>query len=57
MSYNESTARFMAIADRLAQNASLIRYGAVSVELQVHDGRVSTVTYCTTEKTRSNAEK
>lgn len=44
--------KFLAIADRLAQNASLIKYGLVSVELQIHDGRVVSTTYATTEKTR-----
>ena len=54
---SEKEARFLAIADRLAQNCSTLRYGACTVELQIHDGRVCTVTYSTTEKTRSNTEK
>ena len=51
---NENAARFMAIADRLAHEVSSLAYGACSVELTVHDGRVVTVTYARTEKTRSN---
>ena len=50
---NENAARFMAIADRMAQNVSSLKYGIVSVELTVHDGRVVTTTHAVTEKTRS----
>ena len=51
---NENAARFMAIADRLAHEVSSLAYGACSVELTVHDGRVVSTTYAVTEKTRCN---
>lgn len=56
ISDKQPNARYLAIADRLAQNASTIQYGVVSVELQIHDNRICNITYSTTERTR-NAEK
>ena len=53
LSQENENVRFMAIADRLAQNANSVKYGLVSVELQIHDGRVCNVTYSTTEKIRN----
>ncbi len=49
---NKNVSPFLVIADRLAQNANSVKYGSVSVELQIHDGRIVTTTYAMTEKTR-----
>jgi uncharacterized protein with FMN-binding domain len=43
------------ITERLFENAAKIRYGQVSVALQVHDGRITSVTYLTTESTREGS--
>ena len=43
---------FLSLAEKLAQNVSSLKYGVVSVELVVHDGRVVTTTHSVTEKTR-----
>jgi hypothetical protein len=41
-----------AIVVRLLTNAAELRYGSVTVTLKLHDGRVVSVTYTTTEQTR-----
>jgi len=48
------------IITRLLSNAADVRYGAVSVTAKIHDGRITDITYSTTENTReteNNAEK
>lgn len=47
-----SPEKWNVITDRLAESTSRIRYGSVSAELKVHDGRIVTVTYSITENTR-----
>jgi hypothetical protein len=41
-----------AIVDRLLANAAGLKYGSVEVSLKLHDGRVVSVSYLTTESTR-----
>jgi len=43
-----------AIVTRLLTNAAELQYGAVSVTVKVHCGRVTDVTYTTTESMRDN---
>lgn len=52
--YSETSANayFIALADKVAANVASLKYGVVSVELTVHDGRVVTTTHAVTEKTR-----
>lgn len=52
MSENQNEEFFLTLAERLSQNVKSIKYGVVSVELVVHDGRVVTTTHSVTEKTR-----
>lgn len=40
------------ITDRLAESTSRVKYGSVSAELKIHDGRIVAVTYSITENTR-----
>ena len=40
------------IVAQLLTNAAGLRYGAVSVTAKMHDGRVVSVSYTTTEQTR-----
>jgi len=40
------------IVMRLLSNAAGLRYGATSVTVNVHDGRIVNVVYSTTESTR-----
>jgi len=47
---NQSKAE--AIVARLLSNAAGLRYGSVSVLAKLHDGRVVSVSYTTTEHTR-----
>lgn len=41
---------FIHIADRMAENASKIKYGIVGVEIKIHDGRIVSVMHSMTEK-------
>lgn len=50
---NQNNAYFIALADKVAANVASLKYGVVSVELTVHDGRVVTTTHAVTEKTRT----
>ena len=56
LSENQINRRFLEIADTLAENVASIRYGLVSVELQVHEGRIVATTHSKTEKTRLTKE-
>ena len=49
--------RAEAIVVRLLENAARLRYGSVSVSLKLHDGRIVTVSYSTTENTREQELK
>jgi hypothetical protein len=40
------------IAETLFKNANEVFFGAVSVELKIHEGRCVAITYSTTENTR-----
>lgn len=44
--------RAEAVTDRILSNAAGIQYGAVSVTANIHDGRIVSVVYSTTENTR-----
>ena len=41
-----------AVVARLLANAAGLRYGSVSVTAKLHDGRVVSVSYTTTEQTK-----
>jgi len=46
------------IVTRLLTNAAGLRYGSVSVTAKMHDGRVVSVSYSTTEQTKEqNSER
>jgi hypothetical protein len=47
---NQSKAETM--VSRLLTNAADLKYGSVSVTAKVHDGRITEVSYSTTESTR-----
>ena len=47
-----SQSKAEAIVAQLLTNAAGLRYGSVSVTAKMHDGRVATVYYTTTEQTR-----
>ncbi len=49
---NPAPEKWNAITDRLAESTSRIRYGSVTAELKIHDGRIVAVTYSVTENTR-----
>ena len=42
------------VVTRLMLNAANLKFGAVSVTLKVHDGRVTEVLYAITENTRES---
>jgi hypothetical protein len=44
------------IAGRLLENAGKVRFGSVSVNLKIHDGRVTGIEYQTAESTREGNE-
>ena len=46
-----------AIVTRLLSNAEELQYGSVSVTAKVHNGRVTEITYSTTESTREIESK
>ena len=50
---NQSRAE--AVTARLLANAAGVRYGSVSVTAKLHDGRVVSVSYTTTEQTKEDA--
>lgn len=56
MTTNQARQNVENIAERLCENAARIRYGLVSAELKVHNGRVVDITYSTTENTREKGE-
>ena len=45
-----------AIVTRLLANAADLKYGSVSVNVKLHDGRVVEVVYATTESTRESED-
>jgi hypothetical protein len=47
--------RAEAVAARLMAYAAGLRYGSVSVTAKLHDGRVVSVSYTTTEQTKEDA--
>jgi hypothetical protein len=49
-SVNQSKAE--AIVAQLLTNAAGLRYGSVAVTVKIHDGRVVSVSYATTEQTK-----
>jgi hypothetical protein len=52
---NQSKAE--AIVARLLSNVDGLRYGVVSVSVKLHDGRVVSVFYTTTEQTREEVNQ
>ncbi|MDR1933043.1 MAG: YezD family protein [Spirochaetales bacterium] len=44
--------RLAAIVARLTENAAGLRYGTTSVTLKIHDGRITDITFSTTENIR-----
>jgi hypothetical protein len=46
-----------AIVKRLLSNVEGLQYGSVSLTAKVHDGRVTEITYSTTENTRETQKK
>lgn len=49
---NQTKDFFITLAEKVSQNVSSLKYGVVTVELVVHDGRVVTTTHAVTEKIR-----
>ena len=45
-----------AIAGKLVETAGKVRFGSVSVNLKIHDGRIVDVTHTVTESTRERRE-
>jgi len=45
------------IVARLLTNAADVKYGAVSVTANIHNGRIMSIVYSTTENTRENEMK
>jgi hypothetical protein len=52
---NQSKAE--AMVTQLLTNAAGLRYGSVSVTAKLHDGRVVSVSYTTTEQTKEQEPK
>ena len=52
-----SQAKAQAIVAQLLNNAASLRYGNVAVSLKMHDGRVVSVSYTTTEQTVEQGNK
>jgi hypothetical protein len=52
---NQSKAE--AMVTQLLANAAGLRYGSVSVTAKLHDGRVVSVSYATTEQTKEQEPK
>jgi hypothetical protein len=48
--------RQKAVANRLFENISKIRYGSASVTLKIHDGRIVDITHTVTESQREYPE-
>ena len=46
-----------AIVGQLLTNAATLRYGTVAVSVKLHDGRVVSVSYSTTEQTLEPGNK
>ena len=46
-----------AIVAQLLVNAANLRYGAVSITVKIHDGKVVSVSYSKTEHTREQESK
>jgi hypothetical protein len=45
------------VTDRLFENVLKVRYGSASVTLQIHEGRITTISYSTTENTREREDR
>jgi len=45
------------IVTQLLTNAASLRYGSVAVSIKLHDGRVVSVSYTTTEQTMEEKEQ
>ncbi|MCL2381205.1 MAG: hypothetical protein FWC64_06375 [Treponema sp.] len=52
-----SQSKAQAIVAQLLTNAAGLRYGSVSVLAKLHDGRVVSVSYTTTEQTKEQVNK
>ncbi|MDR2595748.1 MAG: YezD family protein [Treponema sp.] len=46
-----------AMVTRILNNAAEIQYGSVSLTANIHDGRITSVNYSTTENTRETETK
>ena len=52
-----SQSKAEAIVARLLTNAADLKYGTVSVTVNIHNGRIMNIVYSTTENTRENEMK